>query len=487
MAEISLGRVTVLLVFARAAGYVLALGNSVILARTLGVERLGSYAYAMGIAALFGLLPNMGLSTVVTRTVAREGDAGAGTLRTAVRAQALLAVGVLVVIPGFAAILPGQPAPLGYVALAGAQLAVGTMSWPYLAVLAGRARYDRLAATELVGAAAGSALLATAAVLDGGVAAFLWAHLATAGIAVAAARWVAGPLLPAGDTPTVGLGALFRQATPFGATAAVQSLYTRFDVLLLGQMASTVALGLYNVAYKPTNLAVYFGGTVAGTLFPLMAQARAEIPPAFRRAVRGLAAAGPAMALAFSGLAGPLLQTLYGAEFAAAAPILVLLAWSAAANWLYAPLGVALQARGEERWWLACLAGGLVLNATGNLWAIPRWGAVGAAGTTLASEVVLLGLGAGLVRRKLLVSPPIRPIAVGVGAVAAGAVVLWLLAALGPLPATLAALVVYGGLLGLSRSVTAEDVASVVGWVRQGGRVAQGSEPGDGHHGHDRA
>lgn len=466
MAGISLGRVTTLLVAARAAGYTLALGNSIILARVLGVDRLGAYAYAMGLAALFGLLPNMGLATVLTRSVARDGQASGGTLRAAVRAQLLLAAGVAVLIPAVAAILPGQPAPVGYVALAGAQLAVGTLSWPYLAVLGGRARYDRLAAAELVAAVAGTASLVIAALTGGSVAAFLWAHVVASGVAVAGARWVAGPLLPRGGG-ALGLGALFRQATPFGATAAAQSLYTRLDVLLLGQLASTAALGLYNVAYKPANLAVFFGGTVAGTLFPLMAQPRAEIPPAFRRAVRGLAATGPGMALALTGLAGPLLHALYGAEFTAAAPILAVLAWSAAANWLYAPLSVALQARGHEGAWLGCLTAALAVNALGNLWAIPRWEALGAAGATLLSEVVLVGLGALLVWRRLGTAAPLRPVATSLGGGAVGLGVWWALAPAGPVTATLAALAVQAALLGLARIVTAEDVASVIGWVRQ--------------------
>lgn len=467
MSGISLGRVTTLLLLGRAAGYILALGNSVILARALGVDRLGAYAYAMGLAALFGLLPNLGISTVVTRTIAREPEAGAGVVGAAIRAQALVAGAVLLAVPAFAALLPGQPVPLGYVALAAAQLAIGTLSWPSLAVLGGLARYDRLAAAELASGAAGTGFLLVAAVLRADVAGYLWAHVGAAAVAVLVARWVARPFVPGGGTRTR-LGALFRQATPFGAAAAVQSLYTRLDILLLGQLATTVALGLYNVAYKPTNLAVYFGATVAGTLFPLMAQASGvDAPVGFHRAVRGLGAAAPAMALAFSGLAGPLLRVLYGQEFTAAAPILVLLAWSAAANWLYAPLGIALQARGQERWWLASLGGALALNAAGNLWAIPRWGAVGAAGATLASELALLGFGAFLVGRTLGVLPSCRRVLVGLGATATGGAVLWVLEAVGPVPATLAALTVYGSLLILFRIVTSEDAAMVIGWVRQ--------------------
>ena len=463
---ISLGRVTTLLLIGRAAGYVLALVNSIIVARVLGVDRLGIYAYAMGVAALFGLLTNLGISTVVTRAVARDPDTGAGVVRAAVRVQALLAASLLILVPAFAAVLPGQPAPLGYVGLAAAQLAIGTLSWPYLAVLSGRARYDRVALVELAAGVGGTASLLAAAALDGGVAAFLWAHVLATGVAVVITRSLARPFLPRrGDAPRI--GELFREAAPFGAAAAVQGVYIRLDVLLLGQLASTSALGLYNVAYKPTNLAAYFGGTVAGALFPLMAQPATGAPVAFRRAVRGLGAAGPAMALTLSGLAIPLLHTLYGTAFVAAAPILVLLAWSAAANWLYAPLGVALQARGEERWWLASLAGALVLNAAANVWAIPRWGAMGAAGATLASEGALLLFVTGLVGRKLRILPSLRQVILGFGATAGGALALWTLAGSGPIVATLGALVVYVALLGLFRLVTREDAVLVLGWLRQ--------------------
>lgn len=464
--EISLGRVTTLLLLGRVGGYALTLGNSVILARVLGVDHLGTYAYAMGVTALFALLPNMGISTIVTRTIAQDPATRVGVVRAAVRAQALLAIAVLIIIPAFAALLPGQPVPLGYIVLAAAQLALGTMSWPYLAVLGGWARYDRVAIAEITAALTGTGTLLAAAVFQGSVAAFLWAQVLAAGIAVVTARRVASPFLPTGESQPLRLSVLFRQAAPFGVIAAVQSLYTRLDMLLLGQMASIAALGLYSVAYKPINMVVFFGNTIAGVLFPFLVGAPdAETPVVFYRAVRGLGVAAPAMALLFSGLAVPILRVLYGAEFVAAAPVLVLLAWSAAINWLYAPLGVALQARGKERWWLTVLAGGCGLNAVGNLWAIPRWGAVGAAVTTLVSEIVLLGLGAVLVRRELGIRFTLRSIMAGLSATTAGGIVLVLLGAVGPVPAVLAAFALYSGFLLLLRLITLEDLAMLVGWA----------------------
>ncbi len=469
MSGISLGRVTTLLLMSRAAGFVLSLGNSVILARVLGAERLGEYAYAMGLAALLGLLPNMGISTVVTRAVAQDPIEGNRVFRVALRAQVLLAGLVFGVIPMCAVLLPEQPVPLKYVWLAAAQLALGTLSWPYLAVLSGRARYDSLAKAELATGVVGTAALLAAAVLGGSVAAFLVAQVLAVGIAVLITRRAAAPFLPAGGTQTMTLRTLFRQGAPFGAGAAVQSLYTRLDILLLGQMASTIALGLYSAAYKPINMAVYFGGTIAGALFPLIVQApKGLAPESFIRVLRGLGATAPAMALIFTGLAGPLLQVLYGAEFTPAAPILIVLAWSAAANWLYAPLGVALQARGWEHWWLAGLGGGLIVNLLGNLWGIPRWGAVGAAMATLASELAILGFAAVLIRRELTARLSFKPVLGGLAASVAGGVVLWwLLRENGPILATLVSLLVYSGFMVFLRIISAKDMAMVLGWVRQ--------------------
>jgi len=477
MNGISLGRVTILLLLCRAGGYVLALVNSIILARALGAERLGAYAYAMGLAALFGLLPNFGLNTVVTRAVAQQPDTWIAVLRAAVHAQAWLAGIALAAIPAFAAMLPAQPVPIGYVVLAALQMTIGILSWPYLAVLAGHSRFDRVATIELVAGVLGTAALLGAVALQGGVVAVLSAHVLASVGAVLMAKRVAQPFLGSGRTPPIGIIAILKQAAPFGAVAAAQSLYTRVDILLLGQMASTVAVGLYSVAYKPTNMIVYLGGTIAVTLFPLMAVApRAGTPIPFQRAMRWLGSVGPAVALTLSGLAGPVLQLLYGVEYVAAAPILAVLAWSVVANWLYMPLGTALQARGQERWWLASMVGALLLNGAVNFWAIPRWGGIGAAVATLVSEAALLAAGVLLVGRSLGMVSPLRPIAIGFGATVSSGAVLWVLQGEGTLAGTATALAVYVGFLIGCKGITADDARFVFGLFRSGSVSAMNIE-----------
>jgi O-antigen/teichoic acid export membrane protein len=468
MSGISLGRVTTLLFFSRALGVPLGLLNAVVLARSLGVDRLGVYSYAVGMAALFALLPNLGISTIVARSIAREPETSGGMVRAAIFAQLLLAGGVFALILGFATILPEQPVPLGYVALAAGQLALGTLSWPYLAIMGGRALYDRLALAEFVAACAGTAGTLAAALMRGGVTTFLLAHLFASGLAVLTARHIARPHFPPEDGAQIGLGRLLRQAAPLGAIAAAQSLYARLDIVILGQLASRTALGLYSAAYKPINMAVYFGSTISGPLLPLMAQSPSQgAPVAFWRAMRLLGMVGPAFGLACTGLADALLRLLFGAEYAAASLMLIILAWSASINWLYAPLGISLQARGHERIWLVGCIVGLAFNTGGNLWAIPRWEGLGAAAATLLSEAALLAFGAVFAWRRLAIVPSWRPILAGVAAATVGAATLMTLKGLGALFATGGALVVYGSLLFVFRALTRDDVILVVGWLRE--------------------
>lgn len=74
LSRVSLTRVTSILLLGRSVGVVFGLINAIVLARVLGVEAVGKYAYAMGLVALFGLVPNAGLSTVITRAIAIDPD-----------------------------------------------------------------------------------------------------------------------------------------------------------------------------------------------------------------------------------------------------------------------------------------------------------------------------------------------------------------------------------------------------------------------------
>jgi O-antigen/teichoic acid export membrane protein len=472
MSGVSLGKMTIQLLGARGIRFASSLLSSIIVARSLGVEGLGAYAYALGVAALFAMVPNMGVSTVVTRRIAQESEEGDAIIRSAFVAQVLLAFGVTGLIMGFAALMPSQQVPLAYVFIAAMQLALNSLSWPYLAILGGHSRFDRVASAELLSSVVTLPLLVIVAIFFNSVAGFLLIKIVGSLLSLYIARRAAKPWLPKRGR-RYSLRRLFRESIPFGAVGSITGLYGSFDLILLGQMASVAAVGLYNAAFKPVTVTLYVGMTVAGIIFPIMSKVgHGEVPHAFARLMRAVGILGPAMALAVGGLSYWVLVLMFGEEYGGASFTLTILIWSVAARWVYAPLGHALQAQGVVRWWLVAVVCATLINLAINWWAIPRWWADGAAVARLTSDIFLLVVAALLVHHRLAIRIPVLAVAkIGVAMVAAAMVLLELMA-WDRLAATAAALALYFGLLMLFRMVSLSDIGTVTGWVRDalGGR-----------------
>ena len=469
---VSLTRVTSILLSGRLIGVVFGLINAIVLARVLGVTVLGEYAYAMGLVALFGLVPNSGLSTVITRAIALDPDHNGQLFSAAQRAQVMLAMGVFAAIMALALMLPQRLVSLSDIALACGQLVLGSLSIPYLAVLAGRARYDLAAIVELSAACLGTASFLVVAAYQGGLTHFLAAQIVNAVGSIVIARSVAKKYLPGNSGAACSMLALLREGIPFGAANIVQNLYARIDILLLGQLSTPAMVGLYSAAYKPINMLVNFGASASGTLFPYLVQeARSVSSGSFERVLKLVMVVAPAMAFLIGGLAQLIIEVLFGVDYAPAAVMLTVLAWSAAANWLYAPIGLALQARGRERAWMVLLAAALLINAGLNLWTIPRWGGLGAAASTLLCEGLLLCVCAVMMRRAFGAALSIQAIPACVGATLAGLVVFVGVRETGAITSTVAALALYAAVLWVCRVVTASDVLKLVGRFRE---TAQG-------------
>jgi O-antigen/teichoic acid export membrane protein len=160
------------------------------------VTALGEYAYAMGLVALFGLVPNSGLSTVITRAIALDPDHNGQLFSMAQRTQVLLGMGVFAAIMAVAMALPQHIVSVSDIALAGAQLVLGSLSIPYLAVLAGRARYDLAAVVELSVACLGTASFLVVAAYQGGLTDFLAAQIVNAVGSIVIARRSIYPAVP---------------------------------------------------------------------------------------------------------------------------------------------------------------------------------------------------------------------------------------------------------------------------------------------------
>lgn len=217
----------------------------------------------------------------------------------------------------------------------------------------------------------------------------LWGRL---GLNAAAAIGLA---LAAGARPrwsAVGglAGPALRFGVPVAAAGLLMAVHRRADVFLLSALGRANQIGAYALAYAlAESLWILTDSLEAGLFVDLSgrspAVARQTAAAARRRfhlvalgAAAAILAGGETILLLFFGRRYPEAPALLPAVLAGTA------AWGAArpsASWLYAA--------GRARTLAACHVGGLAVNLALCLAAIPRWGALGAAGASLVSYSLL--------------------------------------------------------------------------------------------------
>jgi len=177
-----------------------------------------------------------------------------------------------------------------------------------------------------------------------------------------------------------------RTAWPLWAVAGMRFLLNQTDILLLGVLLGTTTAGIYGAASRLARL-VTFGLAAANSISaPLISELHTQGDRRSLQRMVTLTSWGTTLwSVVFAAalaLGAPLLLSLYGDEFRAGAPVLLVLAAGQIVNGATGPVGYLLNMTGHERVnarIIGCVVfGNVVLSAP----AILLFGPVGAAGVT---------------------------------------------------------------------------------------------------------
>ena len=409
---------------ANLAGAALAFGAQVILARWLGTSQYGVYIYALTWVSLLGIVALRGTDTATLHFVATYAGQGlprqlATFLRFARRralASSLMVASALALVVAALGLRLSPEATTAFwiaalllipnTALQVRISALQALGSPGLAqALQGIARpVALLALTAAILQIQGQPIQATAVLLGNGAACLLVLAIAAGRLsrAVRAVRpIVGGAAAPPPAEP--------RQWKAVSASmlgiAVCQALISQADLLLLGVLVGTEQAGIYAAAARMASLVAFGVVSVDAVLAPRIADLHARGRHAELQTTITLAARATFAWAACSGailivLARPILA-VFGSDFAAAAPILVLLTVPQLVIAANGPVGFLLSMTGHQREALFVAAGGAALTIVLSLVLIHGFGAWGAAFATLLATG---GRGAALsilVRRRL--------------------------------------------------------------------------------------
>jgi O-antigen/teichoic acid export membrane protein len=186
--------------------------------------------------------------------------------------------------------------------------------------------------------------------------------------------------------------AIIRQSLPFALLALLMVFYTRTDSIMLERIHEHGAYeaGIYAKGFRLLDTLYMFGMLFATLLLPVfsrMIKEKSEDISFLLESARDLLMGG-GIVIAFiaAHLATPVLSWIYTADIREAAPSFTLLMWSFVAMTVTLVYGTLLTAKGDLRFLNISSAIGIAINIGLNYLFIPKYGAIGAACSTLVTQ-----------------------------------------------------------------------------------------------------
>lgn len=179
----------------------------------------------------------------------------------------------------------------------------------------------------------------------------------------------------------------------FGLTV-MSLVHFSADTLMLGYLESYAEVARYEAAAKLLEASQFLVRPLTLILFPVCAQLAtreewSRLLRLLRRMVLGSAGVGLLACVAVGVLAGPIVRIVYSLAYAESVPVLRVLYLSTPGLYVATVGTFVAVAVHRERRALVALSVGVALNVALNFWAIPRYGAVGAAWVTVVSQSVI--------------------------------------------------------------------------------------------------
>nr|WP_290666724.1 flippase [Ardenticatena sp.] len=446
----------------------------VAIARFRGVEDVGAFSFVLTFVMTFGVLNHMGLLLLLVRDIGYQRD----NIHTYVGNALTMTLGLgllsMVVMPTLVWLLGYPPMIVQAVALAAIAMAIDTWGNLLNAGFGGHERMDLSAYAIILQE---TAFFIAAAVV-------LLMHLPFLTIFVV---YIISRLVGLGSStllyrrhweqwPRPHLNVplqrrLGRKTLPYALSMAMSPIFARVDILMLSYLRNTAEVGLYEVAsvlfYRLNVLARMF----SMAMLPLVARQYGHIGRGVAKYVRPTLKLQAAFALPLSVggwlLSAPLIGFIFGEKYMVAAAAFQLMALITLLRFWDTSLGLTLTALDKQGVRSTIMVLGTLVNVGLNLALIPRLGYMGAAYSSVFSEIAIFVGFWWAIRRELDTPIPWRSLGRLLAAASVMGMVIWFIRDTLPLPLliTVGVLVYTLAIIGL-RALTPQEMAQLLRILR---------------------
>ena len=376
------------------------------LARGLGAEDLGKYAFAFSFTTIFSVLVDVGLSPVLTREIAKFRNKAKNILSNVLGVKIILSFFVYILIVVLINLLgyPGLTKSLVY--LTGLIMLLDTFSVTFWATLRGNQNLKY----ESLGIVLFQALLVTL----GGILLYLnfsVIYLVLAMLLASSFLFIFSyaqmryrlKIKPHITFDKVLIKTLLKISLPFALTGIFARLNTQIDTVFLSKLGCSTQelcdqnVGIYSVASKITLAIHFIPLAFVAALFPAMSEYfvhdKEKLARTFEKAMRYLMLIGLPIATGIFVLAPIFIGPIFGHQYLNSVLPLKILMVSLTFIFLTFPIGSFLNATSKQVRNTINIGIAVAVNIVLNLILIPKFTYTGAAIASLASTLVILLLG----------------------------------------------------------------------------------------------
>lgn len=374
---------------------------AMVVLRWLGPEGVGKYAFAIIVSTYFEIFTNFGLSTLLTREVAKDRRTGSRYLSNTMLLRLIL---LLLSVPLLLALIFVWRSLFGLdrdtalaILLLGAALVPGNVATGLSSLFYAHERMEYPAAvsivTTLLTVGLGTVVLLSGGGFVGLAAVAVVVNVITAGIFLAlVSRILFRPRLAV--EPGL-LPGMLGSAAPLMLNHMLATLFFRIDVLLLKPLQGDRAVGYYRTAYSFVDALNIIPSAFTFAIFPLMSRyaesSKDALARAYVRSLKMLLIISLPITAGTMFLAEPIVLFFGGPDYVPqSAIVLQVLIWFLPFSYVNSVTQYVLIAVNQQRFITVSFLGATAFNVVANLLLIPRYSYVGAAFVTIFSEIVLL-------------------------------------------------------------------------------------------------
>ncbi len=364
-------------------------------ARYMGPERYGTFSYALAFVVLFGPLARLGLDGVVVREVINDPERKDEILGTTFFLRlAGSIVCFLAVLAAINLIRPGDRLSLTLVGI----VAFGIVFTAFHAIdiwFQSRIEIKYTVYAKSVGLIVANLGKIFLIIAGAGLVAFAWVsalEVVVGALGLVIVYRYRGYFIKDWSFSLRRARSLLAISWPMVLSGALAMIYLRIDQVMLREMVSDEAVGIYSTAVRISEIWYFIPIAVVTSVFPELVKSKGLGEAIYRKRLQSLydflAWAAMPVVLFLALFAGRVIVFLYGEPFAGGGVILSILVWSSPFIFMREAYGRWLVNEEMTKFFIIAHGSGAFLNVALNLFLIPMYQGTGAAVATVVSYAV---------------------------------------------------------------------------------------------------